>query len=70
MHVRNGTVKSFDSGAYTATVQLAGSLLVWLTGIPVARNIPSAEVLPDRKCAIVFFDDTNPNDAVLIAVYI
>lgn len=69
MRVRNGTVKSFDAGAYTATVQLAGNLLVWLSGVPVARNISGGEVLAGRKCAVVFFDDTNPNDAVVVAVY-
>ena len=47
MIVRKGTVKGFDSGSYTATVQVAGSLAVWLEDVPVARNIGIAEMVVD-----------------------
>ena len=69
MQVRKGVVKGFDSGSYEATVQVAGSLSVWLEGVPVARNIPSSEMVVGRNCALIFFDETNPSDAVLVAVY-
>ena len=69
MQVRKGVIKGFDSGSYQATVQVAGSLSVWLEGVPVARNIPSAEMVAGRHCALIFFDETNPQDAVLVAVY-
>lgn len=69
MSVRKGIVKSFDLGAYTATVQVAGSLAVWLEGVPVARNIAAAEMVAGRSCAVIFFDEANPQDAVVAAVY-
>lgn len=69
MELRRGVVKSFDAGTYRATVQLAGSLAVWLEGIAVARNIPSAEMVAGRYCALVFFDPANPGDGVIVAVY-
>ena len=69
MNLRQGIVKSFDAGSYTATVQVAGSLAVWLAGVPVNRGIPQGEMTTGRRCALVFFDDTNPGDAVLVAVY-
>jgi hypothetical protein len=69
MRLRKGELKAFDSGTYTATVQVAGSLSVWLSGVPVARNIPVAEMVAGRSCALIFFDDANPDDAVLVAVY-
>ena len=69
MEVRKGVVKGFDSGSYQATIQVAGSLSVWLEGVPVARNIPSSEMVAGRHCALIFFDETNPQDAVLVAVY-
>ncbi len=69
MTIRRGEVKAFDSGAYTATVQVAGSLAVWLSGVPVARNIPAAEMIAGRRCAVLFLDEPNPQDAVVIAVY-
>lgn len=70
MTVRRGVLKAFDSGAYTATVQVAGSLAVWLTDVPVARNIATAEMVAGRSCAMIFFDEQNPQDAVVIAVYV
>jgi hypothetical protein len=69
MTVRRGEIKSFDSGSYLATVRLAGSLAVWLSGVPVARNIAAGEVQAGRSCAVIFFDDANPQDAVIVAVY-
>jgi hypothetical protein len=69
MTVVKGTVKSFDSASYTATVQLAGSLAVWLEGVTVARNIASAEMTAGRQCAVVLFDQADPRDTVVVAVY-
>ena len=69
MSVRKGILKSFDSGNYTATIQLSGSNKVYLEGIAVARNIPSAEMTAGRKVAIVFFDEHNAKEAVVVAVY-
>jgi len=37
--------------------------------VPVARNIASAELVVGRRCALLFFDDPNPQDAVVVAVY-
>ena len=69
MELRKGTLKSFDSGAYKATLQMAGSLATWLQGVPVARNIPTAEMVSGRSCAVLLFDSANPSDAVVVAVY-
>jgi len=66
MDVRRGEVKSFDSGAHTATVQVAGSLSVWLSGRAEHRiwRDGGGQELRDSS-----LDDTNPQDAVVIAVY-
>ena len=69
MELRRATLRSFDSGTYTATVEVAGSIAVWLSGVPVARNIPAAELIAGRKCAIMHFDASNPTDAVLSALW-
>ncbi len=69
MRLKKATLRSFNSGNYTATVQLAGSLKVYLEEITVARNIASAEMVTGRKVAVVFFDEYNPKEAVVIAVY-
>jgi hypothetical protein len=69
MEIRKGVVKGFDAVGYTATVQVAGSLSVWLEGVPVARNIAPGEMLAGRSCAILFFDTSNPKDGVVVGVW-
>ena len=69
MKLRKGVLKSFSSNNYVATVQIAGSYKVYLEDIAVARNIPSAEMVAGRKTAVIFFDEYNPKEAVVVAVY-
>ena len=69
MKVKKGVLRSFNSGNYTATIQLAGSYKVYLEDISAARNLPSGEMINGRKVAVVFFDEHNPKEAVVIAVY-
>ena len=54
---------------YKATVEVTGSIAVWLTDVPVSRNIASGDLVAGRSVAVVFFDDANPDDAVLTAVW-
>ncbi len=67
--VKKGLLKSFDSGTYTATVQIAGSLSVWLDDVPVSNGIPTGEMVTGRNVAVIFLDPGNPSDAVLVAVW-
>ncbi len=69
MSLRKAVLKSFNSGDYTATIQLTGSYKAYLEGVAVARNLPAAEMALSRKVAVIFFDDHNPKEAVVIAVY-
>jgi hypothetical protein len=68
--IKKGEVKAFNPGDHTATVQIAGSLSVWLYDVKVARNIPASEMSTGKPCAVLFFDQANHRDAVIIAVYI
>ena len=69
MRLKKGVLRSFNSGNYTATVQLASSFKVYLEDITVARNLSSAEMVTGRKVAVIFFDEHNPKEAVVVAVY-
>ena len=69
MSLRKAVLRSFNSGNYTATIQLAGSHKIYLEGVAVARNIPAAEMALGRKVAVVFFDEHNPKEAAVVAVY-
>ncbi len=50
-------------------IRLAGSYKAYLEGIAAARNLPAAEMALGRKVAVIFFDEHNPKEAVVIAVY-
>ncbi len=69
MRFRKGVLKAFSSGSYTATVQLAGSLKVYLEDVKVARNVPSGEMIVGRRVVVVFFDEHNAREAVVVGVY-
>ena len=69
MRLRKAVLRSFNSTDYTATIQLVGSLKVYLEDVAVARNLPTAEMTAGRKTAVLFFDEHNPKEAVVIAVY-
>lgn len=67
--VKKGVLKAFDSGTYTATVQVAGSLSVWLEDVPVNRGIETGDMVVGRNVAILFLYPGNPDDAVVVAVW-
>ena len=69
MEIRRGILRGFNAGSYTATVQVAGSIATWLTGVAVARNIDSAEMVEGRSVALLLFDPSNPDDMVVCAVW-
>lgn len=70
MTLKKAALKSFNSTSYTATVRLAGSYKVFLEDVSVARNLPQSEMVVGRKVAVIFFDEHNPKEAVVIAVYV
>jgi hypothetical protein len=68
--IKKAVLRNFNSTGYRATVQITGSLKVYLEDISVARNIPAGEMTVGRKVAVLFFDEHNPAEAVVIAVYV
>ncbi len=69
MNLKKAILKSFDSGSYTAALQITGSHKAYLDGVTVARNLPAAEMVLGRRVAVILFDEHNAKDAVVIAVY-
>jgi len=69
MNLKKAVLKSFDSGSYTASLQLTGSRKAYLEGVTVARNLPAAEMVLGRRVAVIFFKEDSAKDAVVIAVY-
>ncbi len=69
MSLKRGVLKSFSSSNYTATSELSTSFKVYLEDIAVARNLPTSEMVSGRKVAVILFDEYNPKEAVVVAVY-
>jgi len=67
--IKKGVLKSFNETTYLATVQIEGSLSVWLENIPTSRAIPASEMTTGRNVAVLFHDAGNPSDAVVVAVW-
>ncbi len=67
--LERGTLLAFSSGAYTATLQMAGSLTTGAVAVPVSRGIASAEMVTGRRVAVAIFDAGNPVDAMVVGVY-
>jgi hypothetical protein len=69
IQIKKGVLRAFDAGTYTSTVTIEGSISTNLGGVPVSRGIDSAEMVAGRYVGILFFDATDPSDAVLCAVW-
>ena len=67
--IRSGVLKVWDSGTYKATVQFDASTQQFVPNINVSRDIASGDMTIGRKVAVAFFDQSNPADAVLFAVW-
>jgi hypothetical protein len=67
--IRKGILKAFDAGTFLASVQLIGSLSVYLNNIPTSRAIASGDMVTGRNVAVLFIDPSNFSDAVVVAVW-
>ncbi len=66
--LHRAVVRAYTSATHKADVQLATSLPTLLSSVPVATDIPAAEVLAGRECAVLLFDD-NPDNGVVVTVH-
>ncbi|MCD6453564.1 MAG: hypothetical protein J7K77_04695 [Dehalococcoidales bacterium] len=69
MRLSKATLKRFNATDYKATIQLTGSHQAYLEDITVARNLPESAMTPGRKLVVTFFDEHNPKEAVITAVF-
>ncbi len=69
MTIKRAIIQAWNSGPYTADIQITGSLAVFLNGVKVSRDIAGAEMVVGRECAVLFLTESNPQDAIVIAVW-
>ncbi|MCL5960726.1 MAG: hypothetical protein M1358_15735 [Chloroflexi bacterium] len=67
--IARGIIKGYDGATHSATVQVVGSGATYLASVPVATDIPGWRLKADSSCAVLFFDENNPRDCCLVAVY-
>lgn len=67
--VRFGTIRAYDAGSHTASVEVTGYPASLLEDVLVADNIDAGLVVDGARCVVAFNDVFNPADAVVVAVY-
>lgn len=67
--IKRGILQSFSNTSYTASVLLIEATSTFLTGVPVSTTVDGTSAVSGAYCAVLFFDEHNPLDAVVIAVY-
>jgi hypothetical protein len=67
--IKKGILKSFDSSTYKATVQIVGSLNVWLSDVPTSHALSDADMVAGRYVAVLTPDPGKPGDAVVIGLW-
>jgi hypothetical protein len=69
MQIKRGIMQSFSASTCTASILLLEATSTYLQGVPVNTALDAASALPGAFCAVLFFDEANPQDAVVLAVY-
>jgi hypothetical protein len=67
--IKRGIITAFDPSTYTASVLIIEATSATLDGVPIANHIDGTSAVVTAYCAVLFFDEANPNDCVIIATY-
>jgi len=67
--IRRGILQSFNATSYTASVLIIEATNYVLSSVPIATSIDGTSAIVGATCAVLFFDESNYTDAVVIAVY-
>lgn len=67
--IRRGVLTSFDPSTYTAGVLLIEATNTYLQNVPLSYHMDGTSALKNNLCAVLFFDEQNYTDAVIIAIY-
>jgi len=67
--LRAGVIVSFERDTYLADVELVGYVSSYLTDLPVAFHLRPDLVSEGAACVVLFFDELDPTDGVVLAVY-
>src|SRR5579859_8183476 len=68
-YIRRGILTSFDPTTYTCSVLLLEATNAYLQNVPIAYHMDGTSALVNNFCAVLFFDEQNYTDALIIAIY-
>jgi hypothetical protein len=66
--IRRGILAGFDRSSYTASVLLLEATSATLSNVPIATHIDGTSAQVGGLCAVLFFDEQNYQDAIIIAI--
>ncbi len=69
MLIKRGILQAFYPTSYTASVLFLEATSYTLSGIAVSNTLDSTSASAGALCAVLFFDEHNPQDAVVLAVF-
>ncbi len=67
--IRRGVLTGFDAATYTASVLLLEATNTFLQNVPIAYHMDGTSAVVNNFCAVLFFDEQNYTDALIIAIY-
>lgn len=67
--IKRGILTAFNPSTYTANVLIMEATSAYLQGVPVACHLDGTSAQVNALCAVLFFDEQNYTDAVVLAVY-
>lgn len=67
--LKRGILISFNPATYTANILLFEATNAFLENIPVACHFDGTSAQVNAFCAVLFFDEQNYSDAVVLAIY-
>ncbi len=67
--VKRGILQSFNNTTYTASVLILEATVTTLDAVPCATSLDLTSAQVGALCAVLFFDEHNLQDAVVLAVY-
>lgn len=67
--IKRGILTAFNPSTYTANVLIMEATSAYLQDVPVACHLDGTSAQLNALCAVLFFDEQNYTDAVVLAVY-
>lgn len=69
MELERGTIRDYSAGDHTATVEVDGSDLSYVSGVPVSRCIAAVEVVAGRACFVAWVGTGDVDEMMVLGVY-